>query len=130
MKDVEDLNKAEEIEVLQEALETRLEKLSPEDGDIILAHIDGEEKEFDKIFSCLNAGFAAYRLHNGKAVFLIGVPSGANLTLEELPEEKLNSLGWHKCDLVEVVHGEEVEDRKPIEILKYERIRKLGEDNG
>ena len=96
MKDVEDLNKAEEIEVLQEALETRLEKLSPEDGDIILAHIDGEEKEFDKIFACLNAGFAAYRLHNGKAVFLIGMPSGANLTLENLPEERLNALGWYK----------------------------------
>ena len=96
MKDVEDLNKAEEIEVLQKALEVKLENLNPEDGDIILAHIDGEKEQFAKVFSCLNAGFAAYRTHNGKAVFLIGMPSGANLTLENLPEEKLNMLGWYK----------------------------------
>ena len=95
MDDVQDLNK-EEARIAEKAIATKLEKLAPEDGDIILAHIDGEGKEFEKIFSCLNAGFAAYRTHNGKATFLIGVPSGANLTLEELPEEKLNNLGWYK----------------------------------
>ena len=95
MKDVKDLNKAEQNRIESKALETKFNNLSLEDGDILFVTAPKDD-DFDKVFKCLDAAISCWRMHTGKAVILVTLYFNQELTLEKIPEEKMNELGWYR----------------------------------